>query len=57
MLRQMTLAQPDKLLPGWDIGHKPQPVYVEVRQEGSSQVSCMFRFHILLILEASAPQR
>jgi len=57
MLRQMTPAQPDKLLPGWDTGHKPQPVYVEVRQEGSSQVSCMFRFRILLILEASAPQR
>lgn len=30
MLRQMTLAQPDKLMPGWDTQHKPQPVYVEV---------------------------
>ena len=30
MLRQMTLAQPDKLLPGWETQHKPQPVYVEV---------------------------
>lgn len=31
MLRQMTLAQPDKMLPGWEAQHKPQPVYVEVR--------------------------
>lgn len=30
MLRQMTLAQPDKLMPGWETQHKPQPVYVEV---------------------------
>ena len=33
MLRQMTLSQPDKLLPGWETQHKPQPVYVEVRPE------------------------
>ena len=36
MLRQMTLAQPEKLLPGWDPQHKPQPVYVEVSQPASA---------------------
>ena len=36
MLRQMTLAQPEKLLPGWDTQHKPQPVYVEVSQPASA---------------------
>ena len=40
MLRQMTLNQQDRLLPGWDSGAKPQPVYIEVRLhrgKGSSQ--------------------
>ena len=31
MLRQMTLTQPDKLLPGWENVSKPQPMYIEVR--------------------------
>ncbi len=35
MLRQMTLNQQDRLLPGWDSGAKPQPVYIEVRAQGS----------------------
>ena len=33
MLRQMTLNQPDKMLPGWDPVSKPQPVYIQVRHE------------------------
>ncbi len=32
MLRQMTLNQSDKLLPGWDPVSKPQPVYIQVRR-------------------------
>ena len=34
MLRQMTMTHPDKLLPGWETQHKPQPVYVEVSAAG-----------------------
>ena len=51
MLRQMTLAQPDKLLPGWDTQHKPQPVYVEVSQPAIRPgVSCALRFRLQLLL-------
>ena len=32
MLRQMTLAQSDKALPGWESAVKSQPVYIQVRQ-------------------------
>lgn len=34
MLRQMTLTQTDKGLPGWENTLKPQPVYIQVRKAG-----------------------
>ena len=34
MLRQMTLTQADKTLPGWENAIKPQPVYIQVRTQG-----------------------
>lgn len=37
MLRQMTLNQTDKAMPGWDNGPKPQPMYVQVSAEGSPE--------------------
>ena len=40
MLRQMTLNQSDKLLPGWDPVSKPQPVYIQVRCAAGPAVFC-----------------